>query len=422
MKKNFLSIAAVALVGGALMTSCGSDDVEGCTNPAAINYNEDATKDDGSCGAVLAENEVLISSNITEDTEWTNDKVYVLGSRIAVESGATLTINAGTVIKGFAGSGANATALVIAQGAKLMAEGTATDPIIFTAFSDDLEPGEIVSPNLSPSLSGLWGGLIVLGKAPISADANAVQIEGIPASDNNGLYGGADSTDNSGVISYVSIRHGGANIGEGNEINGLTLGGVGAGTSISYVEIVGNQDDGVEFFGGTVNVSNLIVWNAGDDAVDTDQGWAGTLDNFVVVCGDQTDHALEIDGPEGALEAGHTLTNGTVYGSTAAELGNLRDGARVTLSNIGFTGFPDPATDGRGDFGLDSEQSTIDNLGNGAITLTNLEVVLPATVSSLTDVFKDGTDTGASAVTSLTVGATPSVFAGWTWAVAATAF
>jgi hypothetical protein len=113
---------------------------------------------------------------------------------------------------------------------------------------EQVAAGDFKSPNLDASTSGLWGGLIVLGKAPISASSNEVQIEGIPTTDPNGLYGGTDNMDNSGIIRYVSIRHGGANIGNGNEINGLTLGGVGAGTTIEYIEVIGNQDDGVEWF------------------------------------------------------------------------------------------------------------------------------------------------------------------------------
>src|SRR5690606_2619387 len=142
----------------------------------------------------------------------------------------------------------------------------------------------------------------------------------------NGLYGGTNAADNSGVIKYVSIRHGGANIGEGNEINGLTLGGVGSGTVVEYVEVIANQDDGVEFFGGSVNASNIVVWNAGDDAIDTDQAWSGTLNNFAIICGGDTDHALEVDGPEGTLLAGHTVQNGTISGADASELGDFREG------------------------------------------------------------------------------------------------
>src|SRR5690606_11634197 len=143
--------------------------------------------------------------------------------------------------------------------------------------------------------------------------------------------------------------------GEGNEINGLTLGGVGNGTVIQNIEVIGNQDDGIEWFGGSVNVTNAVVWNASDDAIDTDQAWSGTLDNFVVICvpgSNPTDHALEIDGPEGTLLAGHTVKNGTVKGAANSELADFRESARGTFSNIYFFNFPDPAVAGLGDFSL----------------------------------------------------------------------
>ena len=210
MKKVLLSLSLVL----PLVMSCKK---EGCTDATAINYNVEAKKDDGTCKhESLNESVIEISSNITSDTTWETGKVYVLKSRISVVDGVTLTIEPGTIIKGDVGTGANATALIIAQGGKIMAEGTSTSPIIFTSTADNIQTGEILSPNLSGELNGLWGGLIVLGKAPISADAISVQIEGIPASDINGLYGGSSIDDNSGVIKYISIRHGGANIVEGN--------------------------------------------------------------------------------------------------------------------------------------------------------------------------------------------------------------
>lgn len=244
-----------------------------------------------------------------------------------------------------------------------------------------------------------------------------MQIEGIPPSDQNGLYGGNASDDNSGIIRYVSIRHGGANIGEGNEINGLTLGGVGSGTIIEYVEVVANQDDGIEFFGGTVNVSHALVWNAGDDAIDTDQSWAGTLNKFIVIAGNDTDHTLEIDGPEGAMLAGHTVQNGSIKGSSVAELGDFRAGGRGTFQNIYFFNFPDPATsDGRGDFSL-SGDATIANFAAGDLVFNNLQITLANGVE-LTSVFKNGTAAHATAVAAgaNTVGADKTKFANWTWA------
>ena len=411
MKKTLTLVAAAS----ALTLSFSSCQKKGCTDPTALNYSESAKKDDGSCVYAPAENEVVVTENVTANTTWTADKIWILGSRIAVTSGVTLTIEPGTIIKGQAGTGANATALIIARGAKINAVGTAAAPIIFTSIADEIQPGQIASPNLDPTLSGLWGGLMIMGNAPISADAASVQIEGIPASDPNGLYGGSDAADNSGVVKFVSIRHGGANIGEGNEINGLTLGGVGNGTVIENVEVVANQDDGIEFFGGTVNVTNALVWNAGDDAIDTDQAWAGTLNNFIVVCGNQTDHALEIDGPEGSLLAGHTLTNGTVKGNDASELGDFRSSARGDFNNIYFFDFPDPATDGRGDFSLSS--GTDATFAAGDLTFSNLQVTLPTGVA-LTAVFKAGTDVHATDVAAgaNTVGANVSAFSSWTWA------
>lgn len=289
---------------------------------------------------------VYVNSNITADETWKTGKVYVLKSRIAVVSGVTLTIEPGVIVKGEAGAQANATALLIARGAKLMAEGTEQSPIIFTSVADEIMPGEIASPNLAPDVAGLWGGLLILGNARISAsnesgDVSEVQIEGIPTSDPNGLYGGNDNADNSGVIRYISIRHGGTDIGAGNEINGLSLGGVGNGTIIENVEIVSNQDDGIEFFGGTVNLKNAVVWNVNDDAIDTDQSYNGTVDNFIILT--PTGHNFELDGPEGSYEAGHIIKNGTVvcsdeeFGRVSSDLINVDANSIVDLQNIYFT-------------------------------------------------------------------------------------
>jgi hypothetical protein len=375
---------------------------------------------DGTCQG--ATTNVVISSNISSNTTWTADNVYELGGRITVLDGVTLTIEPGTVIKGQAGTGANATALLVARGGKINAVGTPTKPIIFTSVADEITPEQVgaglfISPNLDPATQGLWGGVIILGKAPISASANEIQIEGIPTTDPNGLYGGNDVSDNSGVMKYVSIRHGGANIGNGNEINGLTLGGVGNGTTIENIEIVGNQDDGIEFFGGTVNVSNLLVWFSGDDAIDTDQAWAGTLNNFIVICGSATDHALEIDGPEGTLMASHTLRNGSIKGSPEAELGDFRACPRGTFENIFFFDFVDPATAGRGDLSISNPTNSTcstDNLTNGVLTFSNLQVILPTNVT-LSSVFKNGTSTFATSVTTRTIGANKTAL-NWTWA------
>lgn len=369
---------------------------------------------------IISRPTISVTQNISSNTTWETGKIYVLEGRITVLDGVTLIIEHGVIVKGREGTGSNATALLVARGGKLNAEGNASSPIIFTSIADQILPGEISSPNLEPTVPGLWGGVIVLGKAPISASSNEMQIEGIPVSDLNGRYGGTDPLDNSGTIKYVSIRHGGANIGEGNEINGLTLGGVGSGTIIENVEVVANDDDGIEWFGGTVNVKNALVWNSYDDAIDTDQSWAGTLDNFIVICGSGTDHALEIDGPEGAMLAAHTVKNGSVKGSLVAEPGDFRDGARGTFENIYFFNFPDPSTtSGRGDLSL-SGTATQSNFAAGILSFDKLEIT-PAAGVALTSIFLNGTHVHASEVTpaTRTVGADKSAFQGWSWASAA---
>ena len=239
---------------------------------------------------------------LAADETWTADRIYTLQGKVVVDAGITLTIEPGTIIKGSKGTGSLASALVVARGGKLMAEGTAAAPIVFTALDDNIAIGEKFGTNLDETNNSEWGGLIILGRAPISARGGAdAQIEGIPADDTYGAYGGNDPVDNSGVIKYVSVRHGGALIGDGNEINGITLGGVGSGTVIEYVEVVGNKDDGIEFFGGSVNLSYGLVWGQNDDGYDIDQSYSGTIDGSIYIAGIDSDHAMEIDGPENAI-------------------------------------------------------------------------------------------------------------------------
>lgn len=398
------ALLSLTMFGG--LSSCKKE--QGCTDPAAINYDADADED---CCCAYApvnvnNNTVVVSSNITSNTTWSKSKTYILANRIVVEDGTTLTIEPGTVIKAEAGTGANATALLIARGGKIMAEGTSSEPIIFTSIADEIQSGQISSPNLDATQNGLWGGVIVLGRAPISASAATVQIEGIPTSDQNGLYGGSNSADNSGVLKYISIRHGGANIGEGNEINGLTLGGVGSATLIENIEIVGNQDDGVEWFGGSVNVSNVIVWNSGDDAIDTDQAWSGTLDNIVVIT--PTGHCFELDGPEGTMSGSQTIKNGTVVasgnGRVSEDLINTDANSEVSLENIHI-------------IGIASGQKINRTVDNPNVFYTNITLdILPGT--NIDDYIADGV--APSGITTGNTGrANTSAFDAWTWTAVA---
>ena len=311
---------------------------------------------------------------MTANEKWTSNNIYQLAGKVVVDAGVTLEIEPGTIIKGERGTGSLASALIIARGGKILAEGTAEKPIIFTSVNDNISVGQNAGTNLNELDQGLWGGVLILGYAPGSfrGDVKEVQIEGIPAGDEFGLYGGDDPDDNSGVFKYVSIRHGGALIGEGNEINGLTLGAVGRNTVIENIEIVANVDDGVEFFGGTVNAKNLLVWAQGDDGLDIDQAYAGTISNSVVILGNSSDHALEIDGPEGSLEGQFTLDHITLIGdlnTPGGEYGDYRSKAMGQSNNIYAYGFKESA-----DVELDNN-GVAQNFLDGKLTFSGWEIV-----------------------------------------------
>ena len=272
-----------------------------------------------------AVNDKVISGIISQDMVWYSDTVYEMAGRVVVQ-GASLTIQPGTVIKSRDGQGSLATALIISRGARLYAEGTAQEPIVFTSIYDN-------GNNLDETDKGLWGGIVVLGGAHISSNDTAALIEGIPANEVYGSYGGTKADDNSGILRYISIRHGGTLLGGGNELNGLTLGGVGNGTVIENIEVLGNLDDGIECFGGCVDITNALVWAQGDDAYDIDQAYAGTITNYVYIPGIDSDHGLEIDGPEGTYKDSFMMTGG--YFTDTTEV-HFRDFAEGYVNYSGF--------------------------------------------------------------------------------------
>ena len=213
-----------------------------------------------------APNTVVISGqSITANTTWTNNNIYELRGFNFVESGATLTIQPGTIIKGDKNTKGT---LTIKQGARIDARGTATNPIVFTST----QPA-------GTRARGDWGGLIILGKAPQNIPATATQplpkIEGGLTPD--AFFGGTDANDNSGFLQYVRIEFPGVAFSTDNEINGLTMGGVGAGTTIDHIQVSYSGDDSYEWFGGTVNAKYLIAFRGLDDDWDTDNGFSGKV-------------------------------------------------------------------------------------------------------------------------------------------------
>lgn len=296
--------------------------------------------------SINVKSDVEVSNILTEDAIWTADEIRYLDGRIIVDNDVTLTIEKGSIIKGREGSETSASVLIVSRGGKIMANGTADEPIIFTSELDNIALGETMGTNLTKEDNQKWGGIIILGAAPISAGEGDTEasIEGLPADEPYAKYGGDDEDDDSGELSFVSVRHCGITIGAGNEINGVTLGGVGAGTTIENLEVYATLDDGFEMFGGTVNLSNILVAWQGDDGVDIDQNYSGTITNFAVThgAGVGTDEGLEIDGPEGSsnTDGMFHLMNGTIMNDgLEGTPGDFKSKAQGMVENIKFIGY-----------------------------------------------------------------------------------
>ncbi len=345
MKKNYSLLLVLTLI----FTACQKE-VEYIEIPASqIQAIVDATLA-ASKNNTSATETVGIDGGITfidGSTTWTNDKIWIMNGKIVVREGGVLNIEAGTIVKAEDGVGVDATVLVVAAGGRINAVGTAERPIIFTDIADQITYADNgISPNRLPTDMGRWGSIVVLGKAVVGEDGGKDDIEGIAEGFDWTTYGGSNDADNSGRIEYVSIRHSGQEIGGGNELQGLTLGGVGHGTTVENIEIIGSQDDGIEIFGGSVNVTNLMIYNNGDDSIDIDEGYRGTISNAVIILDTMTDGAFEVDGTEdstGVISGEYTLKNITVYGNSVQEdtnqYGTWKSDATGLNSNIVFKGF-----------------------------------------------------------------------------------
>ncbi len=317
----------------------------------------------GLCATASAQ--IVISSNITTSTTWTANNVYQLQGDIYVEPGATLTIQAGTVI-----ASTNNSTIAVCRGAQIIANGTATSPIIFTSDDDRLTwtGGNPETGTYRQNANNEWGNLTIMGSAYISENqigtntpapnaSNYADMEGLsPANTSLNDYGGGNDNDDSGSISYLSLRYGGRTAAVGIELNGLSLGGLGRNTEVHHIEILNNLDDGIEVWGGTVNFKYVSIWNVGDDGFDIDQGWRGKAQYGLIVQGHSGagaqgsgygDNCMEIDGAE--LCHYQPVTTATIYnftvigmphqtqGSTAGDhLTAWRDNANVQFRNCIF--------------------------------------------------------------------------------------
>ena len=290
----------------------------------------------GSCSSLpespfvtIQDNPGVIGGVLKEDLGLATGKHYLLTEQLFVPADKTLSIAKGAVVYGLPQAyGGVAPAVIVQRGGKIFADGTETQPITFTTILAEsaLESAELSEADTNDAKgaiklgkTGKWGGIIVLGKAPTANPANengvywktsieGLEPENIPAGA-SGEYGGIDPMDNSGSLTYVRVWHGGSSIGADNEINGMTFGGVGSGTQVSFCEVAYNKDDGFEFFGGTVNVKYLSVLFGRDDAFDTDQGYQGKGQFLFAMLADDGGHATEMDGKVIKTASGAKLYN-----------------------------------------------------------------------------------------------------------------
>ena len=374
MKYSRFLITSALVSSLGLFTGCFDDDDNGTEPPV-----------DDTPGCVDEDNNLALS--ITEDCELAADSTYHLQGLTFVDS-ATLTIGAGATIKGLP-DGEEA-ALVINPGAKIMAIGTAAKPIVFTAGTSAPERGDLA-------------GVVLLGKADLNLATETGKIEGLT----DVLYGGTADDDNSGELKYVRIEYAGHLIGADNELNGLTMGGVGSGTKISYVQVYEGLDDCFEWFGGAVSADHLVATGCDDDIFDWDLGWRGSLQFALGVHGTATSadpngiEADNLNGNEGNTPRSNPkVANLTLIGNGAtSQYGmHLRRGTAGHIVNSIVTGF---------------KNGTVRISGNTSINLAkdgdlkaegHLRLWQPATTINLTPAASLADSVATLAATRTTVG------------------
>ncbi|MEP2937523.1 MAG: multidrug transporter [Gilvibacter sp.] len=327
--KFLMGLAAIA----ALFMACEADDTadiiinDNSVDNSVINNENGGTSDDPTTST-----NTEIGGTKTSDLTLELGETYVLTEALIMTEGTTLTIPAGTVIKAEAGSDVY---IAIAQGATILAEGTSADPVVLTS--------NVATPN-----AGDWGGLIILGKAPINSvaggDATSTsEIGGLP-------YGGSDASDNSGVIRYVRVEYSGGAADASSENNGFSFYGVGNATTVEFIQAYEGKDDGIEFFGGTVNASYISVIGAQDDSVDWTEGFTGTLTDIYIEHGISHDKGFECDGFNTDIGNNSSpiyfsapkVNNVTIVGrgsATGNEAWRLRAGTQGIFTNVLIQGF-----------------------------------------------------------------------------------
>ena len=288
-----------------------------------------------------------ITGEIDADTRW-SCPLYLLDGIVFVTEGATLTIGAGVEVLGETG-GSEVAALIVTRGARLVTEGTASEPVVFSSGNPE-----------GARATGDWAGVALLGTARTN-DGNCVdgagdactggyledRLEGIDVSDPRGIYGGADDASGCGSLRYTRIEFAGRELSPDNELNGLTIAGCGSATRLSYVQIHRGKDDGLELFGGAANFDHVIISGASDDSLDFDEGWRGN-GQFVVLhqfpgLGDRGIEADNLGSDESAEPRTEpVLSNLTLIGESEHKAALFREGMLGQFRNVLVSGHGGP--------------------------------------------------------------------------------
>ncbi|MFV8818641.1 hypothetical protein [Haliea sp. E17] len=282
----------------------------------------------------------VLSGTISGELQLNNSNYYVLDGKVVVGGDntdtGTLVIDAGTTILG----DDDTDFLVVSRGSQIMANGTANAPVTFTAIED------VQGQNLDGA-RGLWGGVVLNGNAPIN-DCPEGAVGGTDACTkegeaNSGLFGGSNADDNSGKLSYVVVKYAGSNVDPENQLNGIAFQGIGRGTQVDHIQVHNNLDDGVEFFGGAVDVSYIVLTGNGDDSLDWTDGWVGRMQFVHIVQADDAgDNGIEADNREGdenvEPRSNPTIANMSIIGNTGERAIRLRRGTGADLYNVLVTG------------------------------------------------------------------------------------
>ena len=314
--KILLSIATIAAL---TLTGCGSGG--GSDTPTETDTPIETTTP---TPVVQTPTDTTLSGDITSNMTLTADKVWIIDGLVAVKNGATLTIEAGTTIAGLDGTGATTSYMIIDKGAKIMAEGTATNPIIFTS-KKAVDGG-------TPAV-GQWGGLTIIGKAG-NDQVKPYEVNSEFVADSS------DLADSSGVLKHVKILNSGITMEQDKEINGLSFVGVGSGTIVEDITVDLSDDDGIEIWGGTVNLTNVTITNCTDDYFDIDDGYTGTVRNLnITVTGGNA--GIEMSGTTSATFDGFNITitqsdkEGGIYFKKDGIGGHFKNGTITDNSDDG---------------------------------------------------------------------------------------